>query len=106
MSDKVIEAKDFAFWYGDFKALMNIDLDVYKNEILALIGPSGCGKSTFLKSINRMNDFVKGTKTEGQILFNGKDVYKDMNTIMLRKRVGMVFQQPNPFPQSIYDNVA
>lgn len=106
MSDKVIEAKDFAFWYGDFKALTNIDLDVYKNEILALIGPSGCGKSTFLKSINRMNDFVKGTKTEGQILFNGKDVYKDMNTIMLRKRVGMVFQQPNPFPQSIYDNVA
>ncbi len=106
MSDKVIEAKDFAFWYGDFKALTNIDLDVYKNEILALIGPSGCGKSTFLKSINRMNDFVKGIKTEGQILFNGKDVYKDMNTIMLRKRVGMVFQQPNPFPQSIYDNVA
>ena len=106
MSDKVIEAKDFAFWYGNFKALTNIDLDVYKNEILALIGPSGCGKSTFLKSINRMNDFVKGTKTEGQILFNGKDVYKDMNTIMLRKRVGMVFQQPNPFPQSIYDNVA
>lgn len=106
MSDKVIEAKDFAFWYGDFKALTNIDLDVYKNEILALIGPSGCGKSTFLKSINRMNDFVKGTKTDGQILFNGKDVYKDMNTIMLRKRVGMVFQQPNPFPQSIYDNVA
>lgn len=106
MSDKVIEAKDFAFWYGDFKALTNIDLDVYKNEILALIGPSGCGKSTFLKSINRMNDFVKGTKTEGQILFNGKDVYKDMNTIMLRKRIGMVFQQPNPFPQSIYDNVA
>lgn len=106
MSEKVIESKHFDFWYGDFKALSDITLDVEKNEILALIGPSGCGKSTFLKSINRMNDFVKGTKTGGQILFGGKDIYADMSTILLRKRIGMVFQQPNPFPQSIYDNVA
>lgn len=106
MSEKIIEASHFEFWYGDFKALNDISLDVKKNEILALIGPSGCGKSTFLKSINRMNDFVKGTKTGGQILFSGKDIYRDMNTILLRKRIGMVFQQPNPFPQSIYDNVA
>ena len=106
MSEKIIEAKDFDFRYGDFKALSKITLDVEKNEILALIGPSGCGKSTFLKSINRMNDFVKGTRTGGEIKFDGMDIYKNMNTIMLRKRIGMVFQQPNPFPQSIYDNVA
>ena len=93
-------------WYGSFQALKGISLNIAKNEITALIGPSGCGKSTFLKTLNRMNDLEKGVKITGSVKLDGVDIYKDMDAIELRRRVGMVFQQPNPFPKSIYDNVA
>ncbi len=96
--------------YGDFHALKNINIDIPENQICAMIGPSGCGKSTFLKSINRMNDLVEGCKIDGQMQLRGEngfeDIYGDMDVNHLRKRVGMVFQQPNPFPMSIYDNIA
>lgn len=92
--------------YGNFKALKGIDMEIKKNEITALIGPSGCGKSTFLKTLNRMNDLEDGVKVTGRIHLDGVDIYKEMDSITLRHRVGMVFQQPNPFPKSIYDNVA
>ena len=92
--------------YGDFHALKNINLDIEVNKITAFIGPSGCGKSTLLKSMNRMNDLVEGCKITGEILLDGEDVYGNMDVNMLRKRVGMVFQKPNPFPMSIYDNIA
>ncbi len=98
--------KDLSLYYGDFKALKNISMDIQENGITAFIGPSGCGKSTFLKAINRMNDLVEGVKIEGNIYMDGVDIYKDMDVIDLRRRVGMVFQQPNPFPMTIYDNVA
>lgn len=93
-------------YYGDFKALKNVNLTVDANEITAFIGPSGCGKSTLLKSLNRMNDLVEGCKITGSVLLDGEDIYGDMDVNLLRKRVGMVFQKPNPFPMSIYDNVA
>lgn len=93
-------------YYGDFKALKNINMKIKKNKITALIGPSGCGKSTFLKSLNRMNDLVDGCKKEGTILLDDQDIMKDIDVNILRKRVGMVFQSPNPFPMSIYDNIA
>ncbi len=93
-------------YYGDFKALKNINLNIAPNEITAFIGPSGCGKSTLLKSMNRMNDLVEGCKITGKMLLDNEDIYGDMNTNLLRKRVGMVFQKPNPFPMSIYDNIA
>lgn len=93
-------------WYGTFQALKGISLNIAKNEITALIGPSGCGKSTFLKTLNRMNDLEKGVKITGSVKLDGVDIYKDMDAIELRRRVGMVFQQPNPFPKSVYDNVA
>lgn len=93
-------------FYGDFQALKNINLTVLEREITAFIGPSGCGKSTLLKSLNRMNDLVEGCKITGVIKFNGYDIFKDMEVTELRKRVGMVFQKPNPFPMSIYDNIA
>ena len=93
-------------WYGSFQALKGISLNIAKNEITALIGPSGCGKSTFLKTLNRMNDLEKGVKITGSVKLDGVDIYKDMDAIELRRRVGMVFQQPNPFPKSVYDNVA
>ncbi|MDD6716049.1 MAG: phosphate ABC transporter ATP-binding protein PstB [Firmicutes bacterium] len=93
-------------YYGEFHALKNITLDIPEHEITALIGPSGCGKSTFLKTLNRMNDLEEGVRIEGQVTLDGTDIYKDMDAIELRKRVGMVFQQPNPFPKSIYENVA
>lgn len=93
-------------FYGNFKALKGIDMEIKKNEITALIGPSGCGKSTFLKTLNRMNDLEEGVKVNGRICLDGVDIYKEMDSITLRHRVGMVFQQPNPFPKSIYDNVA
>jgi len=93
-------------YYGDFKALKGIDLNIRANEITAFIGPSGCGKSTLLKSLNRMNDLVEGCKITGEILLDNEDIYGDMDINLLRKRVGMVFQKPNPFPMSIYDNVA
>lgn len=93
-------------YYGDFHALKDVSLDIQANKITAFIGPSGCGKSTFLKSLNRMNDLVEGCKITGNILLDGEDIYGDMDVNLLRRRVGMVFQKPNPFPMSIYDNVA
>ena len=101
-----IEISNLNLHYGSFHALKNIDLSIYEKEITAFIGPSGCGKSTLLKSINRMNDLVEGCKIEGKMLLDGTDIYRDMDTALLRKRVGMVFQKPNPFPMSIYDNIA
>ena len=98
--------KDMELYYGDFKALKGIDLSIQANEITAFIGPSGCGKSTLLKSLNRMNDLVEGCKITGSILLDGEDIYGDMDINLLRKRVGMVFQKPNPFPMSVYDNIA
>lgn len=101
-----IEIRDVNLFYNDFRALKNINLDVAANEITAFIGPSGCGKSTLLKSLNRMNDLVEGCKISGKMLLDGEDIYGDMDVNLLRKRVGMVFQKPNPFPMSIYDNIA
>lgn len=98
--------KDLNLFYGNFQALKNINMDIYKEQITAFIGPSGCGKSTFLKTINRMNDLIDGVTINGTVTLDGIDVYKDLDAIQLRTRVGMVFQQPNPFPMSIYDNVA
>ena len=93
-------------YYGEFHALKDVSLDIPANQITAFIGPSGCGKSTFLKSLNRMNDLVEGCKITGSILLDGEDIYGDMDVNLLRKRVGMVFQKPNPFPMSVYDNIA
>jgi len=101
-----IEIRDVNLFYNDFHALKNINLDVAANEITAFIGPSGCGKSTLLKSLNRMNDLVEGCKISGKMLLDGEDIYGNMDVNLLRKRVGMVFQKPNPFPMSIYDNIA
>lgn len=98
--------KDLSLYYGDFKALNQINMEIPENQIVAFIGPSGCGKSTFLKTINRMNDLVDGVRVEGKIYLDDTDIYSDIDVIKLRQRVGMVFQQPNPFPMSIYDNVA
>ena len=98
--------QNMELYYGDFKALKGIDLNIQANEITAFIGPSGCGKSTLLKSLNRMNDLVEGCKITGKILLDGEDIYGDMVINLLRKRVGMVFQKPNPFPMSVYDNIA
>ena len=92
--------------YGDFHALKDVNMQIEANKITAFIGPSGCGKSTFLKTLNRMNDLVENCKIDGKVLLDGTDIYKDMDEITLRFRVGMVFQQPNPFPKSVYDNVA
>jgi len=95
------------FYYGTSKALSQINIEIEPHKVTALIGPSGCGKSTFLRCLNRMNDTINGTRVDGKILLNGKDIYsKDTDVVTLRQRVGMVFQKPNPFPQSIYDNVA
>ena len=99
--------KDLDFYYGDFQALKNISMDIQENLVTAFIGPSGCGKSTFLKILNRMQDLTPGTKVKGSVQLDGMDIYdKRMDVNDLRKRVGMVFQQPNPFPKSIYDNIA
>ena len=92
--------------YGSFHALKDVDLTIHPNEITAFIGPSGCCKSTLLKTLNRMNDLVEGCKITGEVLLDGVDIYRDIDTALLRKRVGMVFQKPNPFPMSIYDNIA
>jgi phosphate transport system ATP-binding protein len=106
MNNKLL-VNDFSFFYGSFQALEGLNLPVKEKQITALIGPSGCGKSTFLCSINRMNDTIAGTRVEGQILLDDNNVYaSDVDVVELRQRVGMVFQRPNPFPQSIYDNVA
>ena len=93
-------------YYGDFQALKNVNITINENEVTAFIGPSGCGKSTFLRCLNRMNDLIKGCRIDGSITISGDDVYKDMDPYALRRRVGMVFQRPNPFPMSIYDNIA
>ena len=105
MSD-IIKASNLNLWYGTNHALKDININLPQKEITALIGPSGCGKSTFLKSLNRMNDLVEGCRIEGLITLDDIDIYKDMDVNILRKRVGMVFQKPNPFPMSIYDNIA
>ncbi|AIY84745.1 MULTISPECIES: phosphate ABC transporter ATP-binding protein PstB [Clostridium] len=102
----IIETKNLNLYYGTNKALKNINMKFNKNEVTALIGPSGCGKSTFLRTINRMNDLIDSVKIEGKVLFEGNDIFDDYDEIALRKRIGMVFQKPNPFPMSIYDNVA
>ena len=104
--DSKMKVENLDLYYGKFKALKNINLDLPKNEITAFIGPSGCGKSTLLKSLNRMNDLVEGCKITGKVTLDGDDIYGDMDVNLLRKRVGMVFQKPNPFPMSIYDNIA
>ncbi len=100
------EISNLELFYGDFKALKNIDLHISEGDITAFIGPSGCGKSTLLKSLNRMNDLVEGCRITGKVLLDGEDIYGNMDLNRLRKRVGMVFQKPNPFPMSIYDNIA
>jgi phosphate transport system ATP-binding protein len=103
----VFSVQKLDFYYGAKKALTNINIDIQPRMVTALIGPSGCGKSTFLRCLNRMNDTITGTRVEGQILLDGQDIYaEDVDVVDLRKRVGMVFQKPNPFPQSIFDNVA
>ena len=106
MSNK-IEVRDFNFYYSAFHALKGLNLDIREHSITALIGPSGCGKSTFLRCLNRMNDTIRGTRAEGQVIFDGKNIYApEVDVVELRQHIGMVFQRPNPFPQSIYDNVA
>ena len=104
---KIITVKDLCLWYGPTQALHHVSLSIPERSITALIGPSGCGKSTFLKTLDRMNDLVPGVKVEGQVLYQGKDIYAPgVDVSQLRREVGMVFQKPNPFPMSIYDNVA
>ncbi len=100
------EIQDLDLFYGKFQALKDINLNIPDRHITALIGPSGCGKSTLLKSLNRMNDLIEGVSIHGKILLDGEDIYGDIDINLLRKRVGMVFQKPNPFPMSVYDNVA
>ncbi|MGN0345388.1 MAG: phosphate ABC transporter ATP-binding protein PstB [Lachnospiraceae bacterium] len=105
MADK-FTVRNLELYYGDFHALKNISMDLPEHEITAFIGPSGCGKSTFLKTLNRMNDLVENCRITGDVLLNDVDIFDGMNVNLLRKRVGMVFQNPNPFPMSIYDNIA
>lgn len=102
----IISTENLNLWYGNSKALSDINLNIDKNTVTALIGPSGCGKSTFLRTLNRMNDLIDSVRIEGKVIFEGENIYDDYNVIQLRKRIGMVFQKPNPFPMSIYDNVA
>jgi len=103
----IIEVRDLNFYYGNFRALSAIDMDILPQKVTALIGPSGCGKSTFLRCLNRMNDPIPNVRIEGKILLKGEDIYgPDFDIVNLRQRVGMVFQKPNPFPQSVFDNVA
>ena len=102
-----IESRNLDLWYGSTQALKDVSITIKKNRVTALIGPSGCGKSTFIRCINRMNDLIKECRITGKMLFEGRDVYeKDVDVVVLRKRIGMVFQKPNPFPMSIYDNIA
>ena len=107
METSSISAKDVNFYYGDFQALRNVSLEMERNTVTALIGPSGCGKSTFLRLLNRMNDLIPGARLEGKVTVDGEDIYgKNVQVVELRKKVGMVFQKPNPFPKSIFENVA
>jgi len=110
-ANKVAQAKisvsNLNLHYGDFHALKNVNLEVEENQVTALIGPSGCGKSTFLRTLNRMNDLIEGVKVDGEILLDGQNIYRqEEDVVSLRKRIGMVFQRPNPFPMSVYDNIA
>lgn len=106
-NEKIISVKNLDLYYGDHKALNGINMDIERNSITAFIGPSGCGKSTFLRTLNRMNDLIPNVKIEGEVIYNDKNIYaKNVDIYNLRKEVGMVFQKPNPFPMSIYDNVA
>ena len=106
-STAILQTNQLKLYYGDFQALKGIDMQIPERQITAFIGPSGCGKSTFLKTLNRMNDLVPGVRIEGQVLYNGQDIFdKDVDVTWLRKKIGMVFQNPNPFPMSIYDNIA
>ena len=102
----IIQTKSLNLWYDTFHALKDVTISIPEKQITALIGPSGCGKSTFLKTLNRMNDLVPGVRIEGEILIKDRDIFKNVDVNMLRKQVGMVFQKPNPFPMSIYDNIA
>lgn len=105
--DTIIEVQDLDFYYGDFQALNEVEMEVERNRVTALIGPSGCGKSTFLRLLNRMNELIPGTRVEGKVLFEGVDLYAPgVDPVEVRRRVGMVFQKPNPFPKTIYNNVA
>ena len=106
MNMSKISIKNLDLYYGSFHALKSVNMEIPEKKITAFIGPSGCGKSTLLKSLNRMNDLVEGCKITGQVLLDDRDIYRDMDVNLLRKRVGMVFQKPNPFPMSVYDNVA
>ncbi len=107
VSEGVIETRDMDVYYGDFKAVSGVSLKFLKNEISALIGPSGCGKSTVLRSLNRMNDLIPTARTEGEVIYHGANIYAPgVDPVEIRRRIGMVFQKPNPFPKSIYDNVA
>ncbi|WP_138004710.1 phosphate ABC transporter ATP-binding protein PstB [Halalkalirubrum salinum] len=106
-TEPVIQARDVSVYYNDDRALNSVTMDIPKNRVTAMVGPSGCGKSTFLRCINRMNDLIDAARVEGELLFEGKNVYDDdVDPVVLRRRIGMVFQAPNPFPKSIYDNVA
>ncbi|OPY58371.1 MAG: Phosphate import ATP-binding protein PstB 3 [Pelotomaculum sp. PtaU1.Bin035] len=107
MTSTKISVQSLNLYYKDFQALKNVNLEVEENQVTALIGPSGCGKSTFLRTLNRMNDLIEGVRVDGVILLDGRDIYRpDVDVVNLRKKVGMVFQRPNPFPMSVYDNVA
>ncbi len=107
MNNAIFSIKNMDFYYGKVHALKNVTMDIYRKQVTALIGPSGCGKSTFLKTLNRMNDLIPDIRIEGHIYLDDKDIYEDSYDIVnLRKRVGMVFQKPNPFPMSVYDNIA
>ena len=102
----IMNIENLDLFYGDFQALKNINMEIDENQITAFIGPSGCGKSTFLKTLNRMNDLVEGCRITGKVTLGGEDIYRGMDVNLLRRRVGMVFRKPNPFPMSIYDNIA
>ncbi|MBN2008327.1 phosphate ABC transporter ATP-binding protein [candidate division KSB1 bacterium] len=107
MPDVKMYTRNFDFYYGKFKALTNTNLDIYRNKVIGLIGPSGCGKSTFLRSLNRMNDIIVGTRVEGEVVLDGVDIYgRNVDVVDLRRQIGMVFQKSNPFPKSIFDNIA
>ena len=106
-ADPVLETRDLAIYYGTFKAVTNVNINVEEHKITAIIGPSGCGKSTLLRAFNRMNELYAGTSINGQVMFNGEDIYaRDVDPVEVRYRIGMVFQKPNPFPKSIYENIA
>src|SRR6056297_1934823 len=106
-AEPVVTAKDFSLFYGEHEAVKKVSVSMPAMQVTAIIGPSGCGKSTFLRSINRMNDLIPGTGSSGQLMINGQDVYaKRIDIVALRKKVGMVFQEPNPFPKSIFDNIS